>query len=138
MKGRALLVLPVVFLLAGGDAKDDALKKERQKHQGTWKAVSVKVDGKMMPDAFLQTLVDPCVIKDAKWTRHHSGGKVGHRGSYTIDPTKSPKTINFLITEGVGKGQTQLGIYEITGDTVKICFAAPGKQRPNDFSCKQG
>ena len=40
------------------------------------------------------------------------------------------------MTEGPTKGQTHLGIYELDGDTVKFCFAAPGKERPTDFTAK--
>jgi uncharacterized protein (TIGR03067 family) len=66
------------------------------------------------------------------------GGQPYFKAKYTIDPTKKPKTIDYMMTEGFTKGKTQLGIYELTGDTVKFCFAAPGKDRPTEFTAKEG
>ncbi len=31
-----------------------------------------------------------------------------------------------------------LGIYELEGDRYKVCFAPPGKARPDDFTSKPG
>ena len=36
------------------------------------------------------------------------------------------------------KGKTTLSIYEIEGDTLKICSVEPGKDRPTEFSSKPG
>jgi uncharacterized protein (TIGR03067 family) len=44
------------------------------------------------------------------------------------------KTIDYTMTDGLTKGKTQLGIYELDKDTVKFCFASPGQDRPGDFS----
>jgi uncharacterized protein (TIGR03067 family) len=40
------------------------------------------------------------------------------------------RAIDYDMTEGPTKGEKHLGIYELDGDTVKFCFAAPGKDRP--------
>src|SRR6185503_7987489 len=59
--------------------------------------------------------------------------QVVFKATITIDPTKKPKTIDYQMTEGVRKGQKQLGIYEIDGNTFKASFAKPGEPRPSDF-----
>ena len=51
------------------------------------------------------------------------------KAKFTIDPTKKPKTIDYAMTEGFTKGKTQLGIYELDGDTFRSCFAPAGKRR---------
>jgi uncharacterized protein (TIGR03067 family) len=65
-------------------------------------------------------------------------GKVFFKAKFTIDPTKKPRAIDYAMTEGPTKGKTHLGIYELDGDTVKFCFAAPGKDRPTEFTAKEG
>jgi len=60
------------------------------------------------------------------------------KAKFTIDPAKNPKQIDYAMTGGPTTGKTQLGIYELEGDTVKFCFAAPGKDRPPDFTTKEG
>jgi uncharacterized protein (TIGR03067 family) len=63
-------------------------------------------------------------------------GKVAARGTSRIDPAKRPKAIDLTPTEGEHKGQTARGIYEVEGDTLKICFAEPDKPRPTEFTGK--
>jgi len=58
--------------------------------------------------------------------------------SNAFDPTKSPKTIDFTIKEGDGKGNLHLGIYELGENTRNLCFAPPGKERPTEFTSKPG
>ena len=60
------------------------------------------------------------------------------KGTSTFDPTKKPKTIDFTITEGAGKGDQFLGIYELDENTRKLCFAPSGKERPTEFSSTPG
>ena len=43
-----------------------------------------------------------------------------------------------MVEEGAASGETQLGIYEIKDDMLKICFAKPDKPRPTEFSAEEG
>jgi len=43
-----------------------------------------------------------------------------------------------LRAKGPDKGKTLLGIYELSDDAYKVCFAAPGKDRPTEFNSKEG
>jgi uncharacterized protein (TIGR03067 family) len=59
--------------------------------------------------------------------------------TFTIDPTKSPKTADSLQTTGADKGKTLLGIYEIIDDNHKrACWAPVGKPRPTAFTSEPG
>jgi hypothetical protein len=60
------------------------------------------------------------------------------KATITVDPSKNPKTMDYQMTEGVTKGKTQLGIYELDGDTFRSCFSAPGAERPTEFTTKPG
>ena len=55
-----------------------------------------------------------------------------------LDPSKSPKTLDAAVTEGPNKGGVILGIYEISGDTLKVCFDPEGKKRPTQFKTLSG
>ncbi len=42
------------------------------------------------------------------------------------------------VTDGDAKGKKQLAIYEISGDTLKMCFAPhESKDRPSKFDSKE-
>jgi uncharacterized protein (TIGR03067 family) len=60
-----------------------------------------------------------------------------------IDATKKPKWIDMEVVVGsprLEKGQIFQGIYELDGDTLRICSAFPKKRvdRPTEFSAGKG
>ena len=67
------------------------------------------------------------------------GGDVNERGTFRIDPSKKPMTIDLTIIEGDDAGKTQLGIIEVIGDTFQASLDTPGGgQRPTDFTVREG
>ncbi|MFL5243989.1 MAG: TIGR03067 domain-containing protein [Gemmataceae bacterium] len=132
MKPKMLLVL-IAGLLVGADAKEDA-KKEMDKLQGEWVMVSSERNGEAMPAEELKTLKR--AIKGDEFTVFRDGQALV-KGKFAVDPTKTPKTIDIMFSEGENKDKPLLGIYEIDGDTQKVCYGAPGnKDRPKEFSSK--
>ena len=134
MRFTAALIAAMVLIGAGlaQDAKD-AAKKEMASLEGEWSMVSGEANGMAMPAEYVTT--GKRTAKDGEVTIS-IGGQVYFKAKFTIDSTKKPKTIDYEMTEGPTKGKKQLGIYEIDGDTVKFCFAAPDKDRPTDFTSK--
>jgi uncharacterized protein (TIGR03067 family) len=114
----------------GHDAKEDLAKL-----QGEWTMVSGEIAGQQLPPDLVKTSKR---VTKANETTAHVGGQLFFKATITLDPTKKPKTIDYDMTEGTTKGKKQLGIYEITGDTIRFCFSAPGKERPTDFTTKAG
>jgi uncharacterized protein (TIGR03067 family) len=55
-------------------------------------------------------------------------------GTFTIDQTKQPKTIDIRISDK----EKALGIYELDGDTLKLCMIEDrdGNARPTEFAGK--
>jgi uncharacterized protein (TIGR03067 family) len=62
---------------------------------------------------------------------------VVEEGTIKLEPSESPKAINFIIKAGPDKGKTQLGIYQFDGESLKICVAKAGDtERPSSFTTK--
>lgn len=118
------------------DAKEEAIKKDRKQIEGIWRIVALQVDGnKSEPeDAKKFTVVNGA---DGTWILR-DGDKEIAKGTSTIDPTKKPKTIDFELTAGEGKGDRYHGIYELGGTARKLCFGPAGGERPTEFSSKSG
>jgi uncharacterized protein (TIGR03067 family) len=117
-----------------GDDKAD-LEKEVRKFQGTWTFESCEAGGKALPAGELKGLI--LTFEGDKHTVK-KGDDVIQAGTQKLDPSKSPKTIDVTMTEGVNKGAVMLGIYEINGETLKVCFDAEGKKRPTQFKSASG
>jgi uncharacterized protein (TIGR03067 family) len=66
-------------------------------------------------------------------------GKVNERGTIKLDTSKKPMTVDFAITEGSDTGKGQLGIIEVTADTLRASFDQPNAgKRPADFEVRAG
>ena len=143
MKRHAVMPLVVglfcaaaVPLAAAGDAKEEAIKKDRMKYEGVWQVVSLEIDGNK-PDEQGAKKITVANEADGKWTLE-ADGKVIARGTSEIDPTKKPKAIDLTQKEADDTEKTFLGIYEIGDDERKVCYAKPGMERPDDFSVPAG
>lgn len=123
-------------IVAADEAKDEAISKDRKTIEGTWKIIALEVNGNKAKeeDARKLTAVNG---SDGTW-KLRSEEKQISEGTSVIDPTQKPKTIDFTPTEGGGKGNQHLGIYELGEETRKLCFAPAGKSRPSEFSSPSG
>jgi uncharacterized protein (TIGR03067 family) len=113
-------------------AADEAVEKELRKLEGTWMLIGVEADGERTPGD---------TVKEYRVTIEGTSyltttPKEKRRGTLAIDPTRKPRTMDITIIEGLEKGHTQHAIYELDGDTLRICGASPGKDRPTDFETK--
>ena len=134
--GVGCLVTAAGLVSAAGPPLEEAIRKDRAIYQGTWRVASLESNGNraVAQDAQHITVVNHA---DGTWVAR-ANGDTFWKGTSTIDPTRTPKTIDFVPTAGTNAGETFLGIYELAGDTRMLCFAQPGKARPADFSSKPG
>jgi uncharacterized protein (TIGR03067 family) len=135
MRWSFLVLLSAGVLWAADAGSDDANKKDLEKLQGDWAAVEYTVDGQKLPDDDAQALFR--TVKGNEYTVSHFEKVIG-KGTFTIDATKDPKTIDFLPATAKDKSGALLGIYAIDGSRAKYCYAAAGKERPKEFASKTG
>ena len=143
---RSLQYLPVIAfallgctsLLAAENAKDDAIEKERMKFFGEWQVVALEIEGNQVQKEDNKNFK---AVNGADGTWNITiEGEIKLQGTSEIDLTKEPKTVDLSVTEGEGKGEMMLGIYEFSDEnnTRKVCFAKPGDKRPGEFSSPAG
>jgi uncharacterized protein (TIGR03067 family) len=126
----------VAFAAVGLLAADDPKKDDAELFKGKWKAVSMLTGGEPAPDEFVKAF--KCTF-EAKEYSNTSSGDMSEEGSYTIDATKSPKTIDFDIKKGNDQGKKQLGIYKFDGEKLTIIVTEAGsKDRPTSFTVDKG
>jgi uncharacterized protein (TIGR03067 family) len=128
------LLCTLVLTASGGtgaraDDKADVAKELKQ-FEGTWTFESVETAGKEQPAADFNGMT--VVFEGDKFTVK-KGDEVIQTATQKLDPSRSPKTIDVAVIGGLNKGAVMLGIYEISGDTLKVCFDAGGKNRPAEF-----
>src|SRR5215831_17725748 len=133
------LLCTLVLTASGGtgaraDDKAD-VKKELKKFQGAWTFESVEAGGKEEPAADYKGMTvtfegDKFIVK--------KGDELILAGTQKLEPSRSPKALDVTVAEGLNKGAHMLGIYEISGDTLKVCFDPEGKKRPTEFKSASG
>lgn len=130
---KLLTTLALSILLAAAVQAQDDAKKELANLEGKWTIISAERDGKA--DDTLKGAVR--VNMGDKYTLTMKGGKP-FSGMYKVDPSKKPRTMDMMPTDGRYKDKTLLAIYELDGEIMKVCFAEPGKERPTAFVSKPG
>ena len=107
--------------------KADPVKQEVKKLEGTWVLVGMELNGRQYPQVRLQRLNYRLIIKGNKATRQIRGRS--YEQTFTVNPKKNPKAI-----DTVQSGRTTKGIYQLDGDTLKICESLRGTVRPTTFT----
>ncbi|HEY0514447.1 MAG TPA: TIGR03067 domain-containing protein [Thermoanaerobaculia bacterium] len=114
----------------------DAVTEELKNFEGTWKQIACEKDGvaaldemgweprtTFLGDTFVVTLAD---------------GSVAIEGTFKIDPTRDPKTVDWMDTFGADAGKTFPAIYTLEGDRLVFCAADDGQERPAEFRTRPG
>jgi len=117
-------------------ADDDDVRKELKALEGTWKAVALEAGGKPLPRASVPEFLF-IVGADGKATGRM--GKIEYQAKLSVDPSKTPRTIDNAHETGTQKGKKQFGVYKIEEGKWIVCMTAPGaaeKDRPRNFDTK--
>jgi uncharacterized protein (TIGR03067 family) len=101
---------------------------------GTWKLTEAEIAGQAMPPAVLKTItlkIDNAnyeVIVDNEKEKPRTD-----RGTVALDVDTKPKGMTIVGVDGPNAGKTFLAIYELGGDTLRVCYDLAGEKRPAEF-----
>jgi uncharacterized protein (TIGR03067 family) len=120
-------IVPLVAVAQ--DPKSDAVKEEMKKLEGTWVVVSSSANGKENKETGVR-----------QWVFNGDQVSLPFRGeqattSYRVDPSQTPKALTIQTPKTDSETIIGDAIYELSGDTLRVCFGPPGS-RPKEFSDK--
>lgn len=131
--GFIVLVLATSLrALAANESADQKTANDQHALQGDWLPIKAELAGKPFPDAVLNTI-------SLKLTKNEYDVLVAGKsdnGTWTIDPAAKPKGMKIVGVKGPNAGKTFPAIYEINGDTLRICYDLSGAKRPTEFNTK--
>jgi uncharacterized protein (TIGR03067 family) len=120
------LVLSISLTAWSADSKDgDAIA-------GTWLPSSAELAGQKFSDEVRKTI--KLAINGDKYTV--TVGTQVDQGTVKLNSSADPKALDITGTDGPNKGKTILAIYELDGDTLRVCYDLSGKSRPTEFKTK--
>jgi uncharacterized protein (TIGR03067 family) len=103
--------------------------------EGQWQMVSAVMNGVPMP----QNMVEWCRRETrGDVTTVLAGTNIMLRARFSLDAGQSPWAIDYENIAGSNSGKAQLGIAELSGDSLRICMSPPGAARPADFESVKG
>jgi uncharacterized protein (TIGR03067 family) len=122
-----LLTTAVLTVLAGGPL-------DAQSIQGNWTPVEAELGGQPMDDAILKTIS----LKLGNGTYEVYVGDKPDKGTFKIDSSTAPKSMDVTGSEGPNQGRTFLAIYQLKDQRLCICYDLSGVSRPKEFKSKAG
>lgn len=92
--------------------------------QGEWRVIFAEDSGRTGPPEALRDI--RLLITQDQLSMEVAGRK--NVSAYQIDPSTTPKSIDFTTD-----GRTKPGIYDLQGDTLRICMSEDREERPTAF-----
>jgi uncharacterized protein (TIGR03067 family) len=123
------LTVATALQVLAADARNDAKAVE-----GSWKPVTAELAGQPMAQDVLKSI--SLNLEHGKYEVFV--GEHPDRGTYTIDSNSKPKSMTITGTEGPNHGKTFPAIYELDGETLRICYDLSGAKRPTEFKSAAG
>jgi uncharacterized protein (TIGR03067 family) len=130
------------MVLVGCLALTDAPKKagpdgqELKKLAGHWAVIQQEHGGKKAAAKELAALA--VEIAGQRMTTREGSDVKEDTTIISLDPKAKPAVIDLKIASGADIDKVVKGIYKLDGDTLTICVAEPGKDRPKAFEAKMG
>jgi uncharacterized protein (TIGR03067 family) len=113
---------------AGKEASADPLAPL----QGTWEIVSAEKDGSAVPQ---DDIAGMTVVISGSGYRLINKDNVS-KGTFSLDASKDPKQMDVHHQSENGDDHEMAAIYDVTSDTLRVCYNPEGGSRPTSFSTK--
>jgi uncharacterized protein (TIGR03067 family) len=97
--------------------------------QGTWVPEKAELGGKPLPTNFTLKL---------EADKYEVAAENLDKGTYKLDPAAKPRTFDITGVEGPNAGRKIPAIYELEGDTLRVCYGLGGSARPAEFKSPSG
>ena len=127
---RAVVFLSALSVLGAGGGPDESVGEIK----GDWTIIAMKMGNRSAPDDLIKGLTSNF---DGESYTNKASDKVVEQGTYRVDPSKTPRTIDFAIKVGPDAGKRQLGVYAVDGETLTLCVSEAGSdERPASLTPK--
>ena len=106
---------------------------------GTWKAESAVMAGQTMPAEMIAAItltMEPGDGELLDYTLDLGGAE--DRGTIALDAGADPMAMTITGTGGPNDGKMFPAIFEIDGDTLRICYDLSEQERPAEFESRPG
>jgi uncharacterized protein (TIGR03067 family) len=128
----AILLIACAFCLPPLLAQDTKSKEGAPDYlkrlQGGWKLVSAESEGSKTP------AIGRWVFKDSEVRGGYTEAELKPIGTVKLDPSQTPKQLDFIGGEGPETGRVMRGIFKIEQDRLIICLGPKGStNRPSAF-----
>jgi uncharacterized protein (TIGR03067 family) len=121
-------IVAIALCLAPADGSADRPNTDRESIQGSWRIISMEVDGKSeMPTSDGKAVNGRYVFKGDKMMCIEND-KSGGECSFILAAANKAKTIDVHGRRASGEVVTVPGIYRIEKDTLILCFGRFGKR----------
>lgn len=127
----AILLMAVALVAAD---KGEKRVGDAEKIQGKWIVVEAYQKGKR-DRSQVGKFVTFAGKKMTLGLQRGAGRKI--ENVFELRPDKKPRELDMIFKVSVGEKTTE-AIYELTGDTLKICFPGPGEGRPRMIGTAAG
>jgi uncharacterized protein (TIGR03067 family) len=114
-------------------AADDSA--ETKALQGSWIPVKAELGGQPLPGDVLRKITLTLTNQNYEVT---ITGEQSDSGTWSIDTSTKPKGMTIVGTKGPNAGKTFPCIYDIKGNTFRICYDLSGAKQPTQFKTATG
>lgn len=94
--------------------------------QGVWVVISVEEKGRTIPDGVKRKFI----VLDEQFNLREPDDKLLAEGTVKTGESVKAWTLDLVQKDG----KPRLGLYALQGDRLRLCLAAPGEKRPEQFA----